>query len=77
MNNFRHILLCSFLVVMIWLIPQKAHAYIDPGTGSYIFQIAIAFFVGLLFSIKLFGRSIKTFFSKVFVRARKDESGDE
>jgi hydrogenase-4 membrane subunit HyfE len=33
---------------------QPIFAYIDPGTGSYMLQIAIAFLVGALFTIKGF-----------------------
>jgi hypothetical protein len=58
-----------FLYVMalgagFWLaLAPPAHAYIDPGTGSYVFQILIAAVVGAAFSIKLFWRRIKGFFT--------------
>ena len=41
-----------------------AHAYIDPGTGSYILQIVIAGLVGAAFTLKLFWRRIQIFFSR-------------
>lgn len=40
------------------ILPEKAYAYIDLGAGSYIFQIAIAFIIGGLFSIKMYWRKI-------------------
>ena len=46
-------------------------AYIDPGTGSYIFQIFIAFLLGMLFSLKIFWNKIKYFFKKVFFKIIK------
>ena len=36
-------------------------AYLDPGTGSFILQMIIAFLVGASFFIKGFWRKIKTF----------------
>ncbi|OGI27844.1 MAG: hypothetical protein A2287_00775 [Candidatus Melainabacteria bacterium RIFOXYA12_FULL_32_12] len=44
------------------MLPQKAYAYLDPGTGSYVFQVVIASLMGILFSIKMFWGNIKLFF---------------
>ena len=41
------------------LIPQPALAYIDPGTGSLIFQFAAASLLGLLFMLKTYWLRIK------------------
>ncbi len=38
-----------------------AHAYIDPGTGSYILQIVIAGLVGAAFTLRLFWKRIQLF----------------
>jgi hypothetical protein len=43
-----------------------ARAYIDPGTGSYVFQVLIGIFVGALFSIKIFWRKLRTSLSSLF-----------
>ena len=40
--------------------------YIDPGSGSMLFQIIIAGLLGALYSIKLFWTRIKLFIAKVF-----------
>jgi hypothetical protein len=44
--------------------------YIDPGTGSYIYQILIAGFTALLF---FFSFRIKGIFSKFFGSAKKND----
>jgi hypothetical protein len=44
--------------------PCAAYAYIDPGTGSYLFQIAGAGLLSALFFTKTIFRSVKVFFSK-------------
>ena len=46
--------------------PASAYAYLDPGTGSYIFQLVIAAIVGLLFLAKVYWGRIKTFFANLF-----------
>lgn len=47
--------------------------YLDPGSGSYIFQVLIAALVGAAFLVKVFWQQIKTFFARVFKRDEKDE----
>ncbi|MGQ9730137.1 MAG: hypothetical protein ACUVX8_02600 [Candidatus Zipacnadales bacterium] len=42
-----------------------AHAYIDPGTGSYLFQLAIAGLLSALFVIRLYWRKLKGLFGRV------------
>lgn len=49
-------------------------AYLDPGTGSYIFQILIAGLVGTGFAVKMFWLQIKTFVVSVF--AKKDTDAE-
>jgi hypothetical protein len=49
---------CGFAVV-------TAAGYIDPGTGSYMLQVAIAFLVGIAFSVKVFWKKIRAFLSKI------------
>ena len=50
------------------LIAQDAYAYLDLGTGSYMLQLLIAFFLGGLFTVKLFWTKIKTFLRNLFFR---------
>ena len=78
MKCFKNI---SFLIVlffysMLWY-PQEAYAYLDPGTGSYFFQILIGVLLGALFAIKLYWGKIiiflKNFFAKGETHGREDE----
>jgi len=55
------------------LFPTKTYAYLDPGTGSYIFQLVIASFLGGLFVIKLSWHKIKTFLKNFFSQNKKKE----
>lgn len=45
--------------------------YIDPGTGSYIFQLLLAALLGAGFAIRTFRSRIADFFSRVFNRDQK------
>jgi len=51
-------------IVVAFLTPVYALAYIDPGTGSYLIQLLIAAFVAVSFSIKIFWKKIVRLFSK-------------
>jgi len=46
------------------LLVREAHAYLDPGAGSYILQILIASLFGALFMLKVFWGRIVGFFGK-------------
>jgi len=50
---------------------SMAHAYLDPGTGSFILQMVIAGVLGALLYIKLAWASVKAFFSRLFRRGSK------
>ncbi|MCH7883539.1 hypothetical protein IIA95_03955 [Patescibacteria group bacterium] len=63
----HYAIIFSFVVM-----PGLALAYLDPGTGSYIFQMVLAFFVGASFAVKIYWRKIRAFFGRVFLR-QKDE----
>ena len=49
---------------------KEASAYLDPGSGSYMIQILIGLFLGGFFTLKLYWRKLKAFFSK-------DKQGEE
>jgi len=51
-------------IMTVW--SSDAHAYLDPGTGSYVLQIVIAGIVSALFTIKMFWRRVVDFFSQLF-----------
>lgn len=69
-----------FMTFLYFVFPSSAHAYLDPGTGSYIFQLIMAGIVGLLFALKIYWKRIKSFFTSLFSRDSEttgSESGGE
>lgn len=61
-NKMMFIIFGLFLLMF----PQAAHAYLDPGTGSYMLQIILAAFVGVAFTIKIYWTKVKNFFVNLF-----------
>jgi len=69
MKKFRVVLLCTFFTLVL---VKRAHAYIDPGTGSMLVQAVLAAVAAASVSIGIFRRRIRSFFSRLFGR-KKDK----
>jgi hypothetical protein len=52
--------------------PQKASAYVDPGSGAMLWQAFAALLLGLMFYI----RRIRTWFGRLFNSTVRSESKD-
>ncbi len=56
-----------FVAALFSAVPvASAQAYIDPGSGSYIFQLIVAGALGAAFAVKVFWRRIWSFFKGLF-----------
>ena len=64
-------------VILLLCLPLNAHAYIDPGTGSFVFQMVVAGLLGALMYIKMAWQSIKLFFISRFSGNRADDDKNE
>lgn len=65
----RWLLVLSCVVCL----PQTSHAYLDPGTGSYVLQMLLGLVVGSLFAIRLCWQRIRAFFSRIFGRSPRND----
>ncbi len=66
-----------FFVLLIGL-AGNAHAYIDPGTGSYILQLLVAALLGAMFTLKLYWARVKNFFRTLTTKTKaEDERNSE
>jgi hypothetical protein len=45
-------LIALWLLLVLLLVPDTAQAYIDPGTGTMIWQMLVAGFLGALFYLR-------------------------
>ena len=50
-------------LVLVFVVPPRAHAYLDPGTGSYVVQILIATLLGGVVAFKSYWFKIKNIFT--------------
>ena len=72
MNFFKNAMKMTVLAAACCLLfPLRAYSYIDPGTGSYIFQIVIAAFVAVSFAVKVYWHKIIKFLSQLFAKKEK------
>jgi hypothetical protein len=62
-----------FVTLLLLASTGVAHAYVDPGTGSYVIQLLIAGLAGIAFAIKIYWGRIKGLFS----RSSSDGAGSE
>ena len=67
----------SASLCLLRILCRDVCAYLDAGTGSYVIQLVIAGFLGGLFAIKLFWKTISAFLKRVFSRTARDEQPKE
>ena len=65
MNRFMVYFMCVF-----FLVPRNGWSYIDPGTGSYLFQLFLAFFLGAAFMVANSWRKLVAFIRSWFTRSK-------
>ncbi|HJP66295.1 MAG TPA: hypothetical protein VKA30_08335 [Actinomycetota bacterium] len=64
----------AFMVGFLLMMAPAAHAYIDPGTGSYVFQVVVGAILGAAVAIKVFWRRIWSFVTR---RSAKEHAADQ
>jgi len=62
-----------FVVVCILFFPRQAHAYLDLGTGSFIFQMLIASSLAALYFFKSYVRRAAKLIANLFNRKKDAE----
>ena len=67
MEISRRVLVLAFLAAI--QVAPSAHAYLDPGSGSFIMQAIVAAFIGASLALKVFWQRVKAFFARLFSRA--------
>ena len=73
MRKVRFDLVILLIILLLTVSTKPAHAYLDPGSGSYIIQLIIAGGVGALFTVKTFWLQIKNFFTSLFRQKNKQK----
>lgn len=60
------------LALMALVLVRPAHAYIDPGTGSYLLQTLLGLLFGLLYAMKVYWQQVKAIAHRIFSRKTRD-----
>lgn len=60
----RRVSLAALILYLCLFTAPPGFAYMDPGSGSYLFQLLIAFFLGAGLAMKAFWGRIKAFFRR-------------
>jgi hypothetical protein len=61
------------LALLLLALPSTAHAYLDPGTGSYVVQLLIGTVLGGLFAVGMFWRRAVASVKRLFKRGSSDD----
>ncbi len=64
-----------FMILLHLSFVPAVFGYIDPGTGSYLFQMLMAGLLGSLFAIKMGWRNFRGYLSQIFSRSRSQDDG--
>lgn len=54
-----------------------AYAYLDPGSGSYIFQVLIAMLLGAIFTLKAYWQRLKIWLASILSKSSSDKDNQE
>ena len=58
-------------IFSFFILTTKAHAYLDPGTGSIILQAIVGAFAAFFTSIYIFWSKVKNFYKKIYKKIKK------
>ncbi len=75
MNPITIEVLCDAAV--IGSVAPSLLAYLDPGAGSYLLQLLMAGFLGLMFSVKVYWKSLTGMWSRRLRKAEQDNFSGE
>ena len=64
----------AVVLAILLLSPRNAWAYVDPGTASYVFQVAIAAALAGIYSIRRYSAELLAFFRSLFGKTTRQET---
>ena len=63
-----------FLWYVFFTPPLQHQAYLDPGSGSFLFQLLIAAILGAGFMIRMYWKKIKSLFTRPSAKKEEDDA---
>ncbi len=77
MNRKRNYRVLFVFAGIMLLAPRVAHAYLDPGTGSFILQMLVGALLGGVVAIGVFRRRVVDFLKRIFGRGKQRDDKPE
>ena len=56
------------LLALVFSFPAQALAYLDPGSGSYFFQLLLALVLGGLYTLKVYWHKVMHWLKERFLK---------
>lgn len=72
-RKFFVAVLASVGMLACLVFPQTAQAYLDPGVGSYVFQVTIAAVLAGLATLRVSWSRVKAYFRRCATRRPEDD----
>jgi hypothetical protein len=72
-SKTKPVLFILFLALVFSLGARSVHAYVDPGTAGYLYQIIFIAFSGLIAFFAIFKNMIKSFLGSIFGKSSKED----
>jgi hypothetical protein len=66
------IIVVIFTLYFLFFNIQNVYAYLDLGSGSYVFQLVISVLIGVAFAIKIYWKKFRVILLNIFSKKRKD-----
>ena len=66
-----------FLIIIFLMLPSKAFAYLDPGTGSIIIQAILGFIAAAVSWITIYWAKFKILLNKIFGKKKNNLDKDK
>jgi hypothetical protein len=63
-SKFHFLWFGAFFIYFFAITIPNAHAYLDPGTGSYVFQVVAGALLGAAVALKVFWSRLWGFFTR-------------
>lgn len=61
------------IVLYLFVFPKPVYAYVDPGSGSYFFQIILAALLGGTIGVKGIRQKISAIVKKIFTKPQSEK----
>ncbi len=75
--NYKIKVFIYFFLLFLLFIPKPAYAYLDPGTGSYLFQLVIAGLLGGIFFFRSSFTKIKEYFRNLLPDKKSPKTDED